>query len=61
MEIIKIKDLKLLVGFAAETGSISYAKKKLKNKNCDMIVYNKINKKNQVFGSDYKQNINNYK
>ncbi len=46
---------KLLVGFAAETGNISYAKKKLKSKNCDMIVYNKISKKNEVFGSDYNQ------
>ena len=28
-------------------------KKKLIDKNCDMIVYNKINDKNRVFGSDY--------
>ena len=44
---------KILIGFAAETGNISSAKKKLINKNCDMIVYNKINSKNEVFGSDY--------
>ncbi len=28
------------------------AKKKLKEKNCDMIVYNKISRKNKVFGLD---------
>ena len=28
-------------------------KKKLINKNCDMIIYNKVSKKNKVFGSDY--------
>ncbi len=46
---------KFLVGFAAETGNISYAKKKLIDKNCDMIVYNKIDTKNKVFNSDYNQ------
>ena len=46
---------KFLVGFAAETGSIDYAKKKLVDKNCDMIVYNKINHKNKVFNSDYNE------
>ena len=49
----KNKRPKILVGFAAETGSISYAKKKLINKKCDMIIYNKVSKKNKVFGSDY--------
>ena len=44
---------KYLVGFAAETGSIYNAKKKLINKNCDMIVYNKVTNKNKIFGSDY--------
>ena len=44
---------KFLVGFAAETGSILNAKEKLKNKNCDMIIYNKINKYNKIFGEDY--------
>ena len=59
---------KYLVGFAAETGDITYAKKKLIDKNCDMIVYNKINNKNKVFDSDYnkisiitKNQIKNYK
>ena len=46
---------KYLVGFAAETGSIVFAKKKLINKNCDMIVYNKIDNKNKVFDSNYNQ------
>ena len=46
---------KFLVGFAAETGSIVFAKKKLIDKNCDMIVYNKINNKNKVFDSNYNQ------
>ncbi len=44
---------KCLVGFAAETGGVGLAKKKLKNKNCDIIIYNQITKDNQVFGSDY--------
>ncbi len=42
-----------LVGFAAETGGVSKAKEKLVKKNCNMIVYNQINKKNKVFESDY--------
>ncbi len=46
---------KFLVGFAAETGSVNYAKKKLIDKNCDMIVYNKISNKNKVFNKDYNQ------
>ena len=44
---------KFLVGFSAETGNISLAKKKLKSKNCDIIVYNKISIGNKVFGSKY--------
>ncbi len=44
---------KFLVGFAAETGRVAYAKKKLIDKNCDMIIYNKINNQNTVFDSDY--------
>ena len=43
---------KIVVGFAAETGSSKLAKKKLLEKNCDLIIYNKVNKKNNVFGSD---------
>ena len=46
---------KFLVGFAAETGGINNAKKKLVDKKCDMIVYNKIDNKNKVFDSDYNQ------
>ena len=43
---------KYIVGFAAETAGKILAKKKLKEKNCDMIVYNKISRKNKVFGLD---------
>ncbi len=49
----KNKRPKILLGFAAETGGTDSAKAKLKNKNLDIIVYNKINKNNQVFGSDF--------
>ncbi len=49
----RINRPKLVVGFAAETGNINLAKNKLKNKNCDIIIYNKITKKNKIFGSDY--------
>jgi len=44
---------KILVGFAAETRSIKSAKKKLIDKNCDLIIYNKIHKYNKIFASDY--------
>ena len=44
---------KLLIGFAAETGGINNAKQKLINKNCDMLIYNKITKKNVIFDSEY--------
>ena len=44
---------KIVVGFAAETNNhIKNARKKLLNKKCDAIVVNKIDKNNQVFGSD---------
>ncbi len=43
---------KYIVGFSAETDNQILAKRKLKEKNCDMIVYNKISKKNKVFGLD---------
>ncbi|MDC0057779.1 bifunctional phosphopantothenoylcysteine decarboxylase/phosphopantothenate--cysteine ligase CoaBC [Pelagibacteraceae bacterium] len=43
---------RFVVGFSAETGSKILARKKLKEKNCDMIIYNKISKKNKVFGLD---------
>ena len=40
---------KYVVGFSAETGNIINAKKKLKEKNCDMIIYNKISNNKKVF------------
>ncbi len=43
---------KFVVGFSAETGSKILARKKIQEKNCNMIIYNKISKKNKVFGSD---------
>ncbi len=43
---------RFVVGFSAETDSKIPARKKLKEKNCDMIIYNKISKKNKVFGLD---------
>ena len=46
---------KIVVGFAAESENlIENAKKKLKEKNCDLIVANNI-KENQIFGSNYNQ------
>jgi len=45
---------KTIIGFAAETNNhLKNAKIKLKNKKCDAIIVNKINKKNIVFGSDF--------
>ena len=46
----KINRPKFIVGFSAETDGQIIAKKKLKEKNCDMIIYNKISKKNKIFG-----------
>jgi len=44
---------KIVVGFAAETNNhIKNARKKLLKKKCDAIIVNKIDKNNQVFGSD---------
>jgi phosphopantothenoylcysteine decarboxylase/phosphopantothenate--cysteine ligase len=44
---------KIVVGFAAETNNhIKNATKKLISKNCDAIIVNKIDKNNEVFGSD---------
>ena len=44
------------MGFAAETNNyINNAKKKLITKGCNLIVVNKISKKNNVFGSEYNQ------
>jgi len=51
---LKINRPKIIVGFAAETNNhIKNAKKKLMRKKCDAIVVNKIEKNNQVFGSDF--------
>jgi len=41
---------KFIVGFSAETEGKIIAKSKLKEKNCDMMIYNKISKQNKVFG-----------
>lgn len=47
----KKKGKQLLIGFALETDNlIDNAKKKLVNKNCDMIVLNEANKPNSGFG-----------
>ena len=43
---------KIVVGFAAETEGLHNAKSKLVKKNCDMIIYNQITKKNKIFNSD---------
>ena len=44
---------KLVIGFAAETNNyIINARKKLLEKKCDIIIVNKIDKKNQVFNSE---------
>ena len=50
---LKNKRPKIIIGFAAETNDhIVNAKKKLIQKNCDVIVVNKIDKNNLVFGSE---------
>lgn len=41
-----------IVGFSAETEGKINATKKLIQKNCNMIIYNQINKNNKVFGLD---------
>ena len=46
----KISRPKFIVGFSAETEGKINAKKKLMQKNCNMIIYNKISKDNKVFG-----------
>ena len=49
---LKTNRPKFVVGFSAETDSKILARKKLEEKNCNMIIYNKISKKNKVFGLD---------
>lgn len=52
-ELGKRKTHQLLVGFAAETNNIDeYARKKLKDKNADMIVANNVTTNGAGFGSD---------
>ncbi len=58
---------KYVVGFAAETSGIINAKRKFEEKNCDMLIYNKICKQNKIFGLEQnkisiitKTKINNY-
>ena len=51
----------LVIGFAAETENlISNATKKIKDKGCDWIVGNEVNKNNKVFGSDFNKIILKY-
>ncbi len=52
-ELGKRKDHQLLVGFAAETNDLEqYAKKKLENKNLDLIVANNVTSEGAGFGID---------
>jgi phosphopantothenoylcysteine decarboxylase/phosphopantothenate--cysteine ligase len=46
----KKNNTKFIVGFSAETEGKFNANKKLIEKKCNMIIYNKINEKNKVFG-----------
>ena len=50
ISLLKKNRPKYVVGFSAETEGLINAKKKLNEKNCDMIVYNKISNHNKVFG-----------
>tara|TARA_Y100001970_G_scaffold290575_1_gene424790 strand:+ start:1871 stop:3046 length:1176 start_codon:yes stop_codon:yes gene_type:complete len=49
----KVNRPKYIVGFSAETGKKVNAKKKLYEKNCNMIIYNQISDKNKVFGLNH--------
>ena len=49
----KINRPRFVVGFSAETEGRAYAKEKLKDKNCDMIIYNKVSKDNKIFGLNH--------
>ena len=49
----KNKGKKILVGYSAQSGTgLDEAKRKIKSKNLDMIVYNDISKEGAGFGSD---------
>jgi len=50
ISLLKKNRPKYVVGFSAETEGLISAKKKLHEKNCDMIIYNKISNDNKVFG-----------
>ena len=50
ISLLKKNRPKYVVGFSAETEGLINAKKKLNEKNCDMIIYNKISNDNKVFG-----------
>ena len=50
ISLLKKNRPKYVVGFSAETGKLINAKKKLNEKNCDMVIYNKISNDNKVFG-----------
>ena len=50
----KKKRPQLVIGFALETDNIiDNSLKKIKSKRCDWIIANKLDKNNQVFGSDF--------
>src|SRR5580704_3887079 len=52
-ELGKTRGDRLLVGFAAETDNVlEYARRKLEEKNCDMIVANRVGVEGAGFGSD---------
>lgn len=50
ISLLKKNRPKYVVGFSAETEGLINAKKKLNEKNCDMIICNKISNDNKVFG-----------
>ena len=50
ISLLKKNRPKYVVGFSAETEGLINAKKKLNEKNCDMVIYNKISNDNKVFG-----------
>ena len=50
ISLLKENRPKYVVGFSAETEGLINAKKKLNEKNCDMIIYNQISDENKVFG-----------
>jgi len=52
----KRKKGQFLIGFAAETDrTVFYARKKLKKKNCDLMIVNRVGRHGIGFGSDFNQ------